>query len=193
MHHHMLAGSSNQHQILETGVWLSLLRACSGFEAFMRRHQGRVSQAGVVSFLLFEPAFPRSLRYCIHSALGMLRRVWPERTRAVEATTVERLEALERALLDHERQGLSTSIHELLTHVVDEASAMCVAVQQGMAGDEPAQTQSQTQSQTQTAALDDAAPGAANPGRPGPVGWVAWRCSSAAEIMLPSEGRSAPL
>ena len=150
MHHHMLAGSSNQHQILETGVWLSLLRACSGFEAFMRRHQGRVSQAGVVSFLLFEPAFPRSLRYCIHSALGMLRRVWPERTRAVEATTVERLEALERALLDHERQGLSTSIHELLTHVVDEASAMCVAVQQGMAGDEPAQTQSQTQSQTQT-------------------------------------------
>src|SRR5207302_475844 len=48
MHHHMLDGTGGRgqrqprevHQVLETAIWLSLLRACSGFEAFIREHQG---------------------------------------------------------------------------------------------------------------------------------------------------------
>jgi len=56
MHHHMMGGTEegsehqDEHQIVQTALWLSLLRACSGFDAFMRQHQGRVSRAGVVSF-----------------------------------------------------------------------------------------------------------------------------------------------
>ena len=40
----------------------------------MRRQQGRVSRKGAVTFLLFEDRFPRSLRYCLRSAIMLARR-----------------------------------------------------------------------------------------------------------------------
>ena len=147
MHHHMLVGTDGAHQILQTALWLSLLRACSGFEAFMRRHQGRVTRKAVVSFLIQEPAFPRSLRYCVRSALGVMRRIWPtdEPDSPVPATAIsaiERMEALDRWLGAQEQESLPASIHSLLTHVVDEVSEACGEVQQGLTG---ASTQSQAQ------------------------------------------------
>ena len=33
------AAVPTEHQVVETALWLSLLRACSGFEAFMKRHR----------------------------------------------------------------------------------------------------------------------------------------------------------
>jgi len=140
MHHHMLEGTrgGNQtHQILETAIWLSLLRACSGSEAFMRQHQGRVSRAGVVAFLVFEDRFPRSLHYCIRSALGLMYRLWPEEESSV-APARDRIKALD-AWLAQQSRTVPPSIHDLLTHVVDEVSAACEEVQQGLAGENPRQ------------------------------------------------------
>jgi uncharacterized alpha-E superfamily protein len=149
MHHHMLAGTGSQHKILQTALWLSLLRACSGFEAFMRKHQGRVSRTAVVSFLIFEPAFPRSLKYCTHSALGVMRKIWPELDATVAGQSLERLAALDAWLEQRAAEPLPTDVHELLTHVVDQVSLICGAMQQAMAGSGvKSQSQSQTQSQT---------------------------------------------
>jgi uncharacterized alpha-E superfamily protein len=135
MHHHMLAGATEgQHQILQTALWLSLLRACSGFEAFMRRHQGRVARKTVVSFLLGEPAFPRSLRYCARSALSVMRRIWPENDHDVAVPAIRRMVDLDRALGAYEEESSDASIHLLLTQVVDEVSQVCGEVQQGLAG-----------------------------------------------------------
>jgi uncharacterized alpha-E superfamily protein len=134
MHHHMLDGTGGQHQILETAIWLSLLRACSGFEAFMQQHQGRVARTSVVDFLIFEDRFPRSLRYCVRSALSLTRRMWPDATAVVGAPVVERLVALDHWLTEQESNP-PDSIHALLTHVVDEMGLACEAVQLGLAGD----------------------------------------------------------
>jgi uncharacterized alpha-E superfamily protein len=134
MHHHMLEGTGGQHQILETAIWLSLLRACSGFEAFMQVHQGRVARASVVDFLIFEDRFPRSLRYCIRSALALTKRMWPDESVVVGTAAVQRLVALDRWLSEQESHPPS-SIHQLLTHVVDEVGAACEAVQLGLAGE----------------------------------------------------------
>jgi uncharacterized alpha-E superfamily protein len=133
MHHHMLAGTDPQHQILQTALWLSLLRACSGFEAYMRRNQGRVSHAGVVSFLFAEVAFPRSLLYCTRSALGVMRRIWPGRAAVGALAAMARMEALD-AWLVSETESAPEDIHTLLTHVVDEVSQVCQDVQQGIEG-----------------------------------------------------------
>lgn len=149
MHHHMLLGASEgHHQILQTALWLSLLRACSGFEAFMRRYQGRVTRKSVVSFLLLEPAFPRSLRYCARSALSVMRRIWPEHDQGVAAPAIARMEALDRWLGLHEEDSLPSSIHSLLTHVVDEVSLVCGEVMQGITG-APAPMAVMTQRQSQ--------------------------------------------
>ena len=152
MHHHILLGGDGHHQILQTGLWLSLLRACSGFEAFMRRHQGRVTRKAVVSFLIQEPAFPRSLRYCARSALAVMRRIWLDQEAGAAATVpapaaaaIRRMEALDLWLgeQDDDQEWLPTSsLHDLLTHVVDEVSLVCGEVQQGLTG---AVTDSQVQ------------------------------------------------
>jgi uncharacterized alpha-E superfamily protein len=135
IHHHMLVGAGAQHQILQTALWLSLLRSCSGFDAFMRQHRGRVTRSAVVSFLFFEPRFPRSLRYCVRSALKVMQRIWSEPDSTDAAHAIATLSALDSWLDQQELAPMPTSIHELLTHVVDEISHVCGAVQQNICGE----------------------------------------------------------
>lgn len=123
MHHHILERESVEHDIVQTALWLSLLRACSGAEGFMKKQAGRISAQAVVSFLLLEPGFPRSLTYCLRSAQKILGDIWPESPRNARPST-RRLEALVARLAS---QSLRTDagVHELLTEVVDETSAIC--------------------------------------------------------------------
>jgi uncharacterized alpha-E superfamily protein len=135
MHHYLLDDDgSGKHQIVQTALWLSLLRTCSGFEAFMRVHKGRVTGNEAVDFLLFEERFPRSLRYCVRSALGLMRRIWPAPASPAAQQPLRRLAALD-AWLERQQDGLAaSSIHELLTHVVDETALICGEVRHGMSG-----------------------------------------------------------
>ncbi len=142
MHHYLLdedvredvGVGSGKHQIVQTALWLSLLRTCSGYEAFMRVHKGRVAGTEAVSFLLFEERFPRSLLYCVRSALGLMRRIWPAPADGVGREAVARLTALEAWLTDRKDDVQPSSIHDLLTHVVAEVAQTCVEARHGMSG-----------------------------------------------------------
>jgi uncharacterized alpha-E superfamily protein len=52
--------------------WAAVLRSCLAYEAFQRRHVGRVDPERVVEFLLAEARFPRSVRYSLEAAAGAL-------------------------------------------------------------------------------------------------------------------------
>jgi len=136
MHHHIQGapGVGDQQPLLQTALWLSLLRACSGFEAFMRREQGRVSREAAVSFLLFEARFPRSLRYCVRSALALAHRLDATGGKGAVTEARARLEALDRWLDSQAEKEIPLSVHALLTHVVDEAGTACQELQQGVEG-----------------------------------------------------------
>ena len=140
MHHHIQGAAEGQQPLLQTALWLSLLRACSGFEAFMRREQGRVNRDAAVSFLLFEDRFPRSLRYCVRSAMALAKRLVAENPRKIPhkgtAAALARLEALDVWLDEQEGNGIPLTVHTLLTHVVDEASLSCDDLQQGLGFDD---------------------------------------------------------
>jgi uncharacterized alpha-E superfamily protein len=145
------------HDIVKVALWLSLLKACSGAEAFMKRQQGRVSAQAVVSFLLFEAGFPRSLVYCLRSSRSLLRGIWPapEGLAAGEPRpSVARIDHLVRWLEAQKATLEGGDIHGLLTHVVDEAAAICTLISTEIQGPprkaRPPQTQSQTQSQSQS-------------------------------------------
>jgi len=125
---------SGKHQIVQTALWLSLLRTCSGFEAFMRVHKGRVTGSDAVEFLLFEERFPRSLRYCVRSALALMRRIWPAELAAIGGPPLARLAALDAWLGERKQDLQASSIHDLLTHVVDEAALVCSEARHSMSG-----------------------------------------------------------
>ena len=165
MHPHTMTLES-AHQIVEVALWLSLLRACSGYEAFVKKVQGRISAQAVASFLVFDRRFPRSLRYCLLSAKQILMHVWPEADRPGPGhSPYARLDALTIWLDKQESTANPNIIHALLTRVVDDTSVICSDIAREILGPpEPekkvmdADGQSQTQSlggtQTQTQVLD---------------------------------------
>jgi len=126
VHHHAFERLPNTNQVVETSLWLSLLRACSGFEPFMKRNQGKVTGDAVAAFLLFEPDFPRSLRYCVKSAHRYLAEFHPPGTQGLPgAESVALATRLLELLRPESLASPEATIHGLLTQVVDTTAALC--------------------------------------------------------------------
>ena len=148
MHHHTLSGE-NPHKIVDLNLWLALLRAGSGFEPFMRRYRGQVTRSGVLDFLLFEAAFPRSICYCVKVARGLVTELF--RNAATDKSSpghaaYKRLNALAMWLDERRSLNLRLGIHELLTHIVEESGAVCAELSHDMLGPQAVLSQSQSQS-----------------------------------------------
>jgi uncharacterized alpha-E superfamily protein len=125
--HHAFMNLPRSNEIVETSVWLSLLRALSGSEAYMKRSAGRLSSDAVARFLITEEAFPRSITYCVHSAYDRLCSIRPPEAHDLPGgITVERLRVLDTWITARIKEPVvGGSVHELLTHVVDEVHAIC--------------------------------------------------------------------
>jgi uncharacterized alpha-E superfamily protein len=138
VHHHAFTAEA-AHQVVETALWLMLVRACSGLEPFMKAHAGHVTGQAVARFLVGEARFPRSITYCVRSAYERLCAIRPLGDDALPgAGALARLGALDawvRALpVD------AAGLHEALTHVVDEIAAIGDTVGREFLGYGPAPT-----------------------------------------------------
>ena len=51
--------------VLDELQWISLLRSAGAYQMFRQSQMGIISPKAVASFLLLDPAFPRSVRYCL--------------------------------------------------------------------------------------------------------------------------------
>jgi uncharacterized alpha-E superfamily protein len=126
VHHHAITAGGTRHEVVATSLWLSLLRSLSGYEPFMKRHQGRVGSDAVVRFLVGEDRFPRSIAYCVHSAYERLAGIRPPAASELPGgQTLERLRILDE-LVRAQRSELhdGEDVHDLLTMVVDETHAI---------------------------------------------------------------------
>jgi len=139
VHHHALTqGTANQ--VVEMAIFLALLRACSGFEPFMKRNRGAVTPPAVASFLVLDPQFPRSIRFSLATAHARLARIRP--VGAVGTPGGESLERL-RVLaewIDQQRPAALEArsvLHDLLTRVVDDTAAICDAIGRELLGQAP--------------------------------------------------------
>jgi uncharacterized alpha-E superfamily protein len=123
-------------EIVETALWLSLLRALGGSEAYLKRASGRVGSEPVARFLISETQFPRSIAYCVHSAYERLCHIRPrERHELPGGAALERLRVLDAWVAARNGESLAgTAVHDLLTHVVDEAHAICQTLAKELLG-----------------------------------------------------------
>ena len=125
VHHHAfttLAPAKPGSSIVETALWLSMLRGLSGSEGYLKRAGGRVSSEGVARFLISEPAFPRSIAYCVHSAYQRLCEIRPpDHHELPGGGALEQLRVLDTWVAARKSDPVTgTAVHDLLTHVVDE-------------------------------------------------------------------------
>ena len=157
VHHHALTtppaqgaqGAKPAHRVVQTALWLALLRACSGFEPFMKRHQGQVSREAVAAFLVLEPDFPRSVRYTVHSALKILGEIQGADAKGLAGGLAQaHLRELDAWLAGLNEKAVSPDgVHGVLTRVVNDTAAICTEVCADIiqAGDAKAQEQTQVQ------------------------------------------------
>ena len=140
VHHHAFTQVSRRHEVVETALWLSLLRALSGSEAYLKRAAGRISSEGVARFLISEPAFPRSIAYCVHSAYSRLCDIRPPESHELPGgIALERLRVLDAWINARRTEPLAgTGVHDFLTHVVDEVHEICETVGRELLGAPPA-------------------------------------------------------
>lgn len=127
VHHHAFTTLPRRNELVETALWLSLLRALSGSEAYLKRSAGRISSEAVARFLISEAAFPRSIAYCVHSAYSRLCDIRPPDDHALPGgQTLERLRVLDTwVAARHGDVVIGAALHDLLTHVVDEVHEIC--------------------------------------------------------------------
>jgi uncharacterized alpha-E superfamily protein len=131
VHHHALAGA---HGVVETALWLALLRACSGFEAYMKRFQGQASAASVARFLVLDARFPRSVAHCLHDGGERLARI---RAGAAEGRgqSLFRLRKLEAWVMDEAVAAVEGGpLHDFLTRVVEETDEVCAGIGRELLG-----------------------------------------------------------
>jgi len=68
----LLTGEADATAVAEVGQWHALLRSASGYHAFRRVYSNELTPARVAGFLLFNPAFPRSVYLCVREAADAL-------------------------------------------------------------------------------------------------------------------------
>jgi uncharacterized alpha-E superfamily protein len=106
--------------------WGALLKSLSGFEAYRRQYHAGIRPIDVVEFVLLEPEFPRSLRYCLDGMERALARIGHLPDGAVPA----HMAAL-RAHLDgiSPRKILEEGLHEYLERFLDLLAELTCALQ----------------------------------------------------------------
>ncbi len=100
---------------LDMVQWASVLRSCSGFEAFRRSSRGDLDLAGVVDYLIRDEAFPRSVLYSVKVAEQALERIGPgDGLPAVAAAQTQVRDLRERLQAAEAREIIATGLHEYL-------------------------------------------------------------------------------
>jgi uncharacterized alpha-E superfamily protein len=128
VHHHAFTHAHHAApEVVETALWVTLLRALSGAEAYMKRSAGRITSQAVARFLISETQFPRSIAYCVRSAYDRLCGIRPPaRDELPGGASLERLRVLDTWVAARQQEPLvGPGVHDLLTHVVDEVHAIC--------------------------------------------------------------------
>jgi uncharacterized alpha-E superfamily protein len=131
VHYHLIQDLGDPADLpLANLRWGAVLRSCRAYEAYQRRHVGRIEPMQVVEFLLLDVGFPRSVRFCLEAAAAALAAIEggaPGRA----LSKVERVLGLvlsELRFRDLE-QILRGELHGFLTHAIDQCALVGRAVQ----------------------------------------------------------------
>ena len=123
---------------VEVGQWHAVLRSASGYHAFRRIHSSDLTPARVAEFLLFNPAFPRSVRLClreIEEALTELKSRYALRSGNDVAEGLDQLRTILGARsID---QVLAAGLHEFIDFLQRYLIAITIRLSTAFFGHQP--------------------------------------------------------
>lgn len=105
--------------------WIAVLKSASAFEAYRRRYRASMDPADVVEFLLLEPDLPRSVLFCLRSAMSQLEVL-------CDGEPMLAMRQLGRATASLAYRDVSelfdVGLHELLGEVQDQVASVAAAI-----------------------------------------------------------------
>ncbi|MBE2178843.1 MAG: alpha-E domain-containing protein [Chthoniobacterales bacterium] len=113
---------------VDISQWMSVLRSCSGMEAYLKIRKGDVTSWGVAEFLICHREFPRSIRFCVDRLDEVLHEISGAGSGQF-ANEPERLSGLLRSQLDYATVDsiYRTGLHEYLDGVQGRLIEMDIA------------------------------------------------------------------
>jgi uncharacterized alpha-E superfamily protein len=115
---------------LDMVQWASVLRTCSGFEAFRRSRRGELGLAAVVDYLLRDESFPRSVLYAIAEAEQCLVRIGGGTDKPNVAIAQDLVVKLRQELEDDATPAIiATGLHEYLDSIQLRIESIHEAIQ----------------------------------------------------------------
>jgi uncharacterized alpha-E superfamily protein len=135
---------------LDVVRWSALLKSASALEMYRRVH-GRIVPAKVAEFLLLDPYFPRSIRFCLTKAHASLHRITGSEANSFTNRSEQRLGML-RAEVDYTSVGeiIDRGMHEFIDHFQTRLNQIGDAIYEDFfeaKGPAPRAASSQSQSQ----------------------------------------------
>lgn len=123
--HHALGPSRGVETPIETAHWSALLYSCGAAEAYHKRWPARPDGQSIASFLVKEPALPRSVLGCLMRAKETLSRIRADGHPGIGGEAERMLDAL----VEHVRaMPIDATIHDELTGIIDRTASICVAI-----------------------------------------------------------------
>jgi len=119
-YHMLLPHSADVGTPIDNAHWVAILTSCSGYEAF-HKFRGTMDQGiSVADFLIFDSAFPRSVRYCLRrcqvAAHSISRRPLSQVGNDVERGLLNLIGWLQLVNID---DLVRAGLHESLTNVIN--------------------------------------------------------------------------
>ena len=121
-YHLLLPDMSLVGSALDYYQWAALLTSLSGFEAYRRKYHAGLRPIDVAEFLIFEPDFPRSLRFSVGRMHDALQKIGAGNLSNATETAVRRLEEH----LEHgsAEQVFRDGLHEYLEEFLEQISQL---------------------------------------------------------------------
>lgn len=126
----LLQAERNQMETaLQTIQWMAVLRSCCSIEAYRRHHAGEMEPLRVVSFLLLERNFPRSVRYAVEMAREAISAIRAE-VNSLAIDPAERILGRLSAQLEYaepseiDAEGVSPYLQKIISQIGEAAFAV---------------------------------------------------------------------
>ena len=120
-YHLLLPDLSMVGSPLDYYQWAALLKSLSGFEAYRRRYQAGPRPLDVAAFIIFDPDFPRSLRFGVDRMEQALRKINPDAEQGLSWDALREIHQL----LDKTtpKEVFQRGLHEFLELFLERVSA----------------------------------------------------------------------
>ncbi|HYP03787.1 MAG TPA: alpha-E domain-containing protein [Cyanobium sp.] len=111
--------------VLDELQWIALLRTAGAYQMFRQSRQRAITPEGVAAFLLLDPVFPRSVRYCLERINDTLRIV-NSSTVPGPPDDLECLSGLVLARWSYTRMEelIATGLHEAIDHLQQDLNRL---------------------------------------------------------------------